>query len=58
VTTALSNEAFDQSLKARNPEWGLRDLEDVVAEAERNLLAIERVHEMPANNLTLVFRKL
>jgi hypothetical protein len=58
VTTALSNEAFDQSLKARNPDWGLRDLEDVVAEAERNLMALERVHEMPANNLTLVFRKL
>ena len=58
VETVPSNEAFHQSLKARNPEWGLRDLEDVVAEAERNLLALERVHEMPANNLTLVFRKL
>jgi hypothetical protein len=57
VETAPSNEAFDQSLKARNPEWGLRNLEDVAAEAERNGLALERVVEMPANNLTVVFRQ-
>jgi hypothetical protein len=58
VETAASNEAFDASLKARNPEWGLRDLEEVAAEAERNRLALQRVVEMPANNLTLVFRKM
>lgn len=57
VVTAPSNEAFDQSLRARNPEWGLRDLEAVAAEAERHGLALERVVEMPANNLTLVFRR-
>jgi SAM-dependent methyltransferase len=57
VETAASNEAFDQSLKARNPEWGLRALEDVAAEAEANGLALERVVEMPANNLTAVFRR-
>jgi SAM-dependent methyltransferase len=57
MPTAPSNEAFDQSLKARNPEWGLRALEDMSAEAERNGLALERVAEMPANNLTVVFRK-
>lgn len=56
VPTAPSNEAFDESLKARNPEWGLRDLEAVEAEAERHGLGLERVVEMPANNLTLVFR--
>jgi cyclopropane fatty-acyl-phospholipid synthase-like methyltransferase len=55
--TAPSNEAFDRSLKARNPEWGLRHLEEVAAEAERNGLALDRVVEMPANNLTVVFRK-
>ena len=57
VTTEPSNEAFDQSLKARDPEWGLRLLEDVAAEAEANGLELRRVVEMPANNLTLVFRK-
>jgi SAM-dependent methyltransferase len=57
VSTARSNEAFDESLKARNPEWGLRQLEDVQAEAERNGLRFEGLWEMPANNLTLVFRR-
>jgi SAM-dependent methyltransferase len=58
VPTAPSNEAFDQSLKARNLQWGLRDIEAVAAEAERSGLRLERVHEMPANNLTAVFRRL
>ena len=57
VPTAPSNEAFDASLRARNPEWGLRDLEAVRAEAEANGLAFERLWQMPANNLTLAFRK-
>ena len=57
VPTAASNEAFDASLKSRNPEWGLRDLEAVEAEAERQGLRLERVFEMPANNLTVVFRR-
>ena len=57
VTTAPSNEAFDQSLRARNPEWGLRDLEAVEAEALKRGLRLERVVEMPANNLTVVFRR-
>jgi SAM-dependent methyltransferase len=56
VPTAPSNEAFDESLKARDPEWGLRTLEDVAAEAEKNGLALERIVEMPANNLSVVFR--
>jgi hypothetical protein len=57
VPTAPSNEAFDESLKARNPEWGLRDLEAVEAEAEGQGLRLERVVEMPANNLTIVLRR-
>lgn len=57
VPTAPSNEAFDESLKARDPEWGLRLLEDVVAEAEKVGFTLERVVEMPANNLTVVFRR-
>lgn len=56
VATAPSNEAFDESLKARNPEWGLRELEAVEAEAGRHGLRLARVVEMPANNLTLIFR--
>lgn len=55
--TAPSNEAFDEDLKRRDPRWGLRLLEDVEACAEKNGLALERVVEMPANNLTVVFRK-
>jgi SAM-dependent methyltransferase len=57
VPTAPSNEAFDASLRARNAEWGLRDLAAVRAEAEAHGLAFERLFEMPANNLILVFRK-
>jgi Protein of unknown function (DUF938) len=56
VPTAPSNEAFDESLRARNPDWGLRELEAVEAEAAGQGLRLERVFEMPANNLTLVFR--
>ena len=57
VPTAPSNEAFDRSLKDRNPDWGLRELEEVVAAAERQGLQLDRIVEMPANNLTVVFRK-
>ena len=55
--TAPSNEAFDASLRARNPEWGVRDLDDVKALAEREGVDfVERV-AMPANNLSVVFRR-
>ena len=57
VTTAESNEAFDASLKARNPEWGLRELADVREEAEISGLKFDRLVEMPANNLAVVFRR-
>jgi SAM-dependent methyltransferase len=58
TATAPSNEAFDRSLKSRNPDWGLRALEDVTAVAEASGLGFERLYEMPANNLTLLFRRL
>jgi len=54
--TAPSNAAFDASLRAQNPAWGVRDLEDVVALAQRHHLHLERRVAMPANNLSLVFR--
>ena len=57
VPTAPSNESFDASLRARNPDWGLRNLEDVQAEARQRGLSLERVVEMPANNLIVVFRR-
>lgn len=57
VPTAPSNEQFDLWLKAKNPAFGLRDLDDVVAAADARGLALERVVEMPANNLMPVFRR-
>jgi len=57
VPTAESNEAFDRSLKARDSRWGLRHVEDVSAAAAARGLVLQRVVEMPANNLTLVFRR-
>jgi hypothetical protein len=55
VETAPSNLAFDASLRARNPAWGVRHLDDVARLAsEHGLHLAERV-AMPANNLTLVF---
>ena len=57
VHTAPSNAAFHQSLEARNPTWGVRDLDVVAVEAGRQGLTLDRVVEMPANNLTVVFRR-
>jgi len=54
-TPAPSNVAFDESLRARNPAWGIRRLEDVKAEARRSGLVLRERHAMPANNLLLVF---
>jgi hypothetical protein len=57
VPTAPSNQEFDSSLRRRNLKWGLRRLEDVAAlAAGHGLILSERV-AMPANNLSLVFRK-
>lgn len=56
VATAPSNEAFDQSLRQRNSEWGLRQLEEVVAIAQQHNLTLLDVVPMPANNLSVIFR--
>jgi hypothetical protein len=53
--TAPSNEAFDESLRAMNPEWGVRDLEIVVAQAGERGFALRETVAMPANNLSVVF---
>ncbi|TBR58305.1 SAM-dependent methyltransferase [Westiellopsis prolifica IICB1] len=53
--TAASNAAFDESLRAQNPEWGVRNLEDVVTAASTNNLSLLNIYQMPANNLSVVF---
>lgn len=56
-TIAESNLAFDQSLKMRDPRWGLRSLDDVDALAAKAALKRTARHEMPANNLMVVYRR-
>ena len=55
--TAPSNEAFDADLRRRNPEWGVRELERVVALAAASGLTLVETNAMPANNLLVVFRR-
>ena len=57
VETAPSNLAFDESLRRRNPAWGIRRLDAVTALAAEQGLALSERIAMPANNLSLVFRK-
>ena len=57
IDTAPSNLAFDRDLRARNPAWGIRALEEVVALAQANGFATPLITEMPANNLSVVFRR-
>ena len=56
--TAISNETFDQSLRSRNSEWGVRNLEDVMELAEKYQLILHQIIPMPANNLSLIFHHL
>jgi len=56
--TAISNETFDQSLRSRNSEWGVRNLEEVVQLAETHQLILQQIIPMPANNLSLIFHHL
>jgi SAM-dependent methyltransferase len=58
VETAPSNLAFDMDLRARNPQWGLRHLEEVDREAIKVGLEPSRLVEMPANNIMRVYRRL
>ena len=57
VPTAASNEEFDRSLRAREPSWGLRDLETVAQLARSTGFSEPVITEMPANNLSVVFRR-
>jgi SAM-dependent methyltransferase len=55
--TAPSNAAFDADLRRRNPQWGVRNLEDVEREAGACSLLLQQIVAMPANNLSLVFHR-
>jgi len=56
-TSVESNLKFDESLRSRNPAWGVRNLEDVVEAAEKEGLESVQNVAMPANNMSLLFRK-
>lgn len=56
--TAPSNARFDETLRSQNADWGIRDLEAVTALAEAVGFEPEEPVEMPANNLSVIFRKL
>ena len=56
VPTAPSNLAFDADLKRRDPEWGLRRVEDFAAAAHERGLELVETRQMPANNLMLLLK--
>lgn len=55
--TTPSNAAFDQTVKGWHPSYGLRDLEELIDEADGHGLFIDRIVEMPANNFFVIWRK-
>ena len=55
--TAPSNAAFDDSLRARNTSWGIRDIETVAAAGRTHDLHLAERIVMPANNLSLIFHR-
>jgi hypothetical protein len=57
VHNAPSNAAFDSSLKARNPSWGVRDIADLERVGEASRLSLRETIEMPANNMSVVFSR-
>lgn len=56
--TAISNAKFDERLQAQNPAWGVRNLDDIEAEAQAHYLRLTDVIPMPANNLSVVFQRI
>lgn len=55
--TAESNARFDRSLKDRDPEWGVRDVDALEAVAREHGLVLGEQHAMPANNFALVWKR-
>jgi hypothetical protein len=58
VETAASNLDFDASLKARDPRWGLRHVEDLDSLAAQQGMARSARHALPANNIMLIYRRI
>ena len=56
--TSQSNYFFDNSLKMKNDLWGIRDIEEVTEEAKKNGFFQEDIISMPANNFSIIFRKI
>ena len=56
IKTSETNLKFDQSLKLKNPQWGLRKLDDVTKIASKNGFHKDKIIEMPANNLSVIYR--
>ena len=52
-----SNQNFDDSLRERNPSWGVRDQEAVIAEAQRAGLSLQDIRSMPSNNRIILFER-
>jgi hypothetical protein len=57
IETAPSNLDFDADLKRRDPQWGLRRVEDFARDAEQRGFDLDQTRQMPANNLMLLFRR-
>ena len=57
IATAHSNLAFDNYLKTENSSWGLRNLKEIESLAQEHSLVLEPVIKMPANNLSVIFKK-
>jgi len=55
--TEESNEAFDRSLRERNSEWGVRDINDIRDVADEHGMTLAAIEPMPANNMTLIFER-
>lgn len=58
IETAPSNLAFDAQLRERDPAYGIRAVEDIDAEAQKRGMERVACHIMPANNLTLIYRRM
>jgi SAM-dependent methyltransferase len=56
--TVPSNEKFDADLRAHDPEWGLRDVDEVSEIGDRAEFTLAEIVDMPANNFSVIFRKM
>lgn len=57
VHVAQSNADFDLSLRSKNPEWGVRNLDDVAEEALKQKFQLMKTVRMPANNFSVIFHR-